>query len=123
LAAVLSVQLTTQDKGKVERPIRYLRDNFLYARTFLGDADLAEQTARWLARANQRRHGTTKELPQVHFERDEQHQLRPLAERPYQSLVLPPPRPLPLRPRAVLPDIAVEQRSLSTYAKLAGGHP
>ena len=48
-------------KGKVERPIRYLRESFLYGRTFLGDADLNAQTLDWLAGvANVREHGTTK---------------------------------------------------------------
>jgi transposase len=50
-------------KGKVERPVGYLRGNFLYGRTFLGDADLADQCARWLTRANQRVHGTTRVVP------------------------------------------------------------
>ena len=35
-------------KGKVERPIRYLRENFHYGRTFVNDADLNEQAQRWL---------------------------------------------------------------------------
>ena len=29
-----------QTKGKVERPVRYVRSNFVYARDFLNDADL-----------------------------------------------------------------------------------
>jgi transposase len=29
-----------QTKGKVERPVRYLRDNFVYGRTFANDGDL-----------------------------------------------------------------------------------
>lgn len=32
-------------KGKVERPVHYLRDNFVYGGTFLGDGDRAAQTA------------------------------------------------------------------------------
>lgn len=32
-----------QTKGKVERPVRYLRDNFVYGRTFANDADLDQQ--------------------------------------------------------------------------------
>src|SRR3989454_864970 len=50
-------------KGKVERPVGYLRGNFLYGRTFLGDADVADQCARWLVRANHRVHGTTRVVP------------------------------------------------------------
>ena len=37
-------------KGKVERPVRYVRDNFVYGREFLGDADLDAQRADWLER-------------------------------------------------------------------------
>src|ERR1019366_544740 len=78
-----------QTKGKVERPVGYLRTSFFYGRTFLNDADLHEQATRWTADvANQRVHGTTKESPTLRFARDEQHTLRPLAARPYRSLVL-----------------------------------
>jgi len=112
-------------KGKVERPIRYLRENFVYGRTFVGDADLAQQLERWLERANQRIHQTTKEQPLERFLRDEQHRLRPLAERPYRSLVLLPqkePRARPLRrTSSVVPRIAVERRPLAVYAAVAGG--
>ena len=106
-------------KGKVERPIRYLRDNFLYGRTFLGDADLSEQLTRWLSEvANQRVHGTTREIPAVRFARGERAPLQPLAARPYRSLVLPPPAP-PHTPRVPVPHVAVERRGLATYAALA----
>jgi transposase len=37
-----------QTKGKVERPVRYLRDNFVYGRTFANDADLDQQRRQWL---------------------------------------------------------------------------
>lgn len=61
-----------QTKGKVERPVRYLRGNFLYGREFLGDADLDAQTGSWLeGTANVRIHGTTKERPIERFLRDE----------------------------------------------------
>src|SRR5436190_23477671 len=51
-----------QTKGKVERPVRYVRGNLVYGRTFLNDADLAQQCADWLERvANARRHATTQE--------------------------------------------------------------
>ena len=35
-------------KGKVERPIRYIRESFFYGRSFANDDDLNEQAARWL---------------------------------------------------------------------------
>ena len=53
-----------QTKGKVERPVRYVRGNFVYGRTFLHDADLEQQRQRWLERvANVRLHGTTQRAP------------------------------------------------------------
>jgi len=114
-------------KGKVERPITYVRRNFVYGRAFLGDGDLDEQRGRWLEKANHRVHGTTREVPLVRFERDERALLRPLAAGPYLSLVLPPERPVhspapltaPLAAR--LCTVAVEKRPLSAYAALVGG--
>jgi transposase len=111
-----------QTKGKVERPVRYVRENLVYGRTFLNDADLAQQCADWLARvANARRHATTHECPAERFERDERAVLQPLPARRYTSLVLDAPavaRPLARPPQ---PVITVEKRPLTAYARLAGG--
>jgi transposase len=125
-----------QTKGKVERPIRYLRGSFLYGREFVGDGDLAAQAEAWVSGvANARVHGTTREVPRVRFERDERATLQALAARPYRPLVLPgdaprrpaaeprlvPSRrvevPAPLTPPVVptVPAVTVERRSLSTY--------
>ena len=76
-------------KGKVERPIRYLRESFVYARDFVSDLSLAEQAEGWLNEvANVRIHGTTRERPLERFLAAEQHRLQPLASRPYRSLIL-----------------------------------
>jgi transposase len=110
-----------QTKGKVERPVRYLRGNFVYGRTFLHDADLDQQRQAWLDRvANVRLHGTTRERPRDRFEREERFLLQPLAGRRYTSLVVDRPAPRPT-PRAPRPMVVVEKRSLTTYAQLAGG--
>ena len=110
-----------QTKGKVERPVRYVRGNFVYGRTFLHDGDLDEQREHWLARvANVRVHGTTGEPPQVRFDRDERAQLQPLALRRYTSLVLEEVRTAAPR-RAPRPVVEVEKRSLAVYAQLSGG--
>ena len=37
-----------RDRGKVERPIGYVRQGFFYGRTFLNDADLNAQALSWL---------------------------------------------------------------------------
>ena len=110
-----------QTKGKVERPVRYLRGNFVYGRTFLHDADLDQQRQAWLDRvANVRLHGTTRERPRDRFEREERFLLQPLAARRYTSLVVARPLPTPTR-RAPRPMVIVEKRSLAAYAQLAGG--
>jgi hypothetical protein len=107
-------------KGKVERPVRYVRGNFVYGRTFLHDADLDHQRQLWLERvANVRVHGTTRERPRDRFDRDERFVLQPLAPRRYTSLVLDrAATPTRRVPRSV---VTVEKRSLAVYAQLAGG--
>lgn len=48
-------------KGKVERPVEYLKDNFLAGRTFQSLDDLNAQVQHWLDRtANVRVHATTR---------------------------------------------------------------
>jgi transposase len=109
-------------KGKVERPIRYLRDSFLYGRTFLSDADLNAQVLDWLRDvANARVHATTKWIPAARFAESEQPLLRALPARPYRSLVLPAPAPAAAAPPTSLPSVAVERRGLDAYAALVAG--
>ena len=106
-----------QTKGKVERPIRYLRGNFYYGREFANDADLNERVARWLAEtANVRVHGTTKERPLDRFEREERRALLPLAARRFPRIgelvsVAP-------ADRSQLAPVEVEKRSLSVYSEV-----
>jgi transposase len=104
-------------KGKVERPIGYVRESFFYGRHFLNDADLNAQALSWLERtANVRTHRTTAEAPRVRFERDERVLLKPLALRPYRSLVLAT-KPTPSQPS--YPALSVERRPLAWYDRLA----
>lgn len=109
-------------KGKVERPVGYVRTGFVYGREFLGDGDLDEQRARWLEDvANPRVHRTTGRMPRELFEEEERATLLPLARRPYRSLVLVKTEPQPA-PEAPQPDrIEVERRPLAAYARLAAG--
>ena len=108
-------------KGKVERPISYVRQSFFYGRSFLNDEDLNAQALSWMARtANVRLHRTILEAPAARFERDERALLRPLALQPYRSLVLQAARPAgKLRLQQALPS--VERRSLAMYDRIAGG--
>jgi transposase len=108
-----------QTKGKVERPVSYVRKGVFYGRTFLNDEDLNHQARSWIdSIANVRIHGTLKERPIDRF-KEEQGLLRPLPSRPYRSFVLP---PEPARqPKTILPSVEVEHRPLTAYAQLAGG--
>jgi len=111
-----------QTKGKVERPVRYLRDNFVYGRPFANDADLDQQRRHWLDEvANVRVHATTHERPRERFDRDERLLLQSLAPRPYTSLVLTVPSRRPSLSPAPRPLVAVEKRPLAVYARLTGG--
>jgi transposase len=106
-------------KGKVERPVRYVRSSFFYGRTFTSDSDLNHQARHWLDTvANVRIHGTLKERPVDRFER-ERGKLGPLALRPYRSYVLPPQTKKPGRMRLSVPQVEVERRALETYARVA----
>jgi len=105
-------------KGKVERPIGYVRESFFYGRHFLNDADLNAQALSWLERtANARLHRTTAEVPRVRFERDERVLLKSLAQRPYRSLVLAATRAAANKP--LYPAVTVERRPLASYDRLA----
>ncbi len=56
------------EKGKVERIIGYIRDNFFYGRTFRDFSDLKLQSERWRDEvANQRFHSTTRQKPTDRF--------------------------------------------------------
>jgi transposase len=103
-------------KGKVERPVGYVRQNFFYGRVFLNDADLNQQALVWSTRkANLRLHRTTLEVPQVRFDRDERATLKVLAPNPYRAvnpLQQPSPEPRP----SSMPS--VERRPLSAYSRL-----
>ncbi len=102
-------------KGKVERPIRYVRQSFFYGRTFLNDADLNAQSERWLTEtANVRRHRTIGEAPRVRFERDERDTLQSLASAAYSRVGTLSPKKLSSRARS---PIAVQRRPLSAYAE------
>jgi transposase len=105
-------------KGKVERPVRYVRESFFYGREFLNDADLNERALAWLRQtANIRVHGTTGEVPQVRFDRDERALLNALAPRPYRPVVT---LQAPSRSRSPLPTLpSVERRSLALYGRIA----
>lgn len=102
-------------KGKVERPIRYLRESFFYGRTFINDEDLNAQAEYWVQQtANLRRHRTIGESPRRRFERDERQTLKSLAPAPYPRLHAVTPSPAVKQPAS---RIEVQRRPLSVYAE------
>jgi transposase len=109
-------------KGKVERPIRYIRQDFHYGRSFANDPDANDQALLWLkAVANLRVHATTGERPIDRLEVERQH-LKPLQPSPYRSLVLEPTSNGHSRSvQTSVPRIAVERRPLTAYAQIVVG--
>lgn len=61
-------------KGKIERPIGYIRRDFFLGRTFRNLEDLNGQFERWLCEcANTRRHGTTGLIPAEELIKEREH--------------------------------------------------
>ena len=67
-----------ETKGKVERPFRYIREDFFLARSFRDLDDLNKQLRHWLdGVANPRNHATTRQVVNEAFAEERAH-LRPL---------------------------------------------
>ena len=74
-------------KGKVERPFRYIREDFFLARSFRNLTDLNDQLRRWLdGVANPRLHATTRRVINEAFGEERLH-LRPLPLAPFRSVL------------------------------------
>lgn len=74
-------------KGKVERPFRYIRQDFFLDRTFRNLDDLNARFAAWCAElANARVHGTANRVVQEAFTEERAH-LRPLPLRAYDAVL------------------------------------
>ena len=74
-------------KGKVERPFRYIREDFFLGRTFRNLDDLNAQFRQWLDQvANARTHATTKRVVAEHFA-EERPALQPLTAGAFQAVL------------------------------------
>jgi hypothetical protein len=74
-------------KGKVERMVDYVKDNFLNGRSFADLADLNAQALSWLEQtANARVHATTHRRPAELLEEERPHLRAPDQIRPYRYL-------------------------------------
>ena len=74
------------EKGKVESGVGYVKKNFLAGREFRDFADLESQLREWLKQVNQRKHGTTKEIPEDRFQKEKEH-LVPLQGKDYDTTI------------------------------------
>jgi transposase len=74
-------------KGKVERPFRYIREDFFLGRSFRNLDDLNSQFHHWLDTvANARTHATTRRVVADHFA-EERPSLQPLPAGPFQIVL------------------------------------
>jgi len=74
-------------KGKVERPFRYIREDFFLGRSFRNLEDLNTQFRQWLDQvANVRAHATTRRVVAEHFA-EERPKLQPLPAGPFQTVL------------------------------------
>jgi hypothetical protein len=74
-------------KGKVERPFRYIREDFFLGRSFRNLDDLNIQFRDWLDQvANVRTHATTRRVVAEHFA-EEAPTLQPLPAGPFQAVL------------------------------------
>jgi hypothetical protein len=73
-----------KDKPKVENGVNYVKGRFFQGGEFHGLADMRAQSRRWcLGTAGQRVHGTTRRMPLVVFQEEEQAKLLPWDGEPY----------------------------------------
>jgi transposase len=74
-------------KGKVERPFRYIGEDFFLGRSFRNLEDLNTQFRQWLDQvANVRVHATTRRVVAEHFA-EERPKLQPLPAGPFQAVL------------------------------------
>jgi transposase len=74
-------------KGKVERPFRYIREDFFLGGSFRNLVDLNEQFSQWRNEvANARVHATTRRVVSEHFA-EERPSLQPLPAGPFQAVL------------------------------------
>jgi len=76
--------LHPKDKGRVERQVRYVRDNYFGGEDFGSLKEARDEAARWCREdAAIRIHGTTRQQPIALFKREELSQLKPAPTSPY----------------------------------------
>jgi transposase len=85
-AVVACSPATPTAKGRVERPISFVRDRFWPGRRFRDLADLNVQASAWRDDfANRREHAETGKVPALAFEHEERSLLKPLSTTPFDT--------------------------------------
>jgi transposase len=85
-AAVACNVRKAHEKGRVERPIGFVRERFWPGRHFIDLLDLNTQAARWRDDvANRRVHEVTGKVPALVFEHEEKRRLTPVPETPFDT--------------------------------------
>ena len=85
-AVVACTPATPTAKGRVERPISFVRDRFWTGRRFQHLADLNVQAFAWRDDfANRREHAETGKVPALAFEHEEKARLKPLSATPFDT--------------------------------------
>jgi hypothetical protein len=85
-AVVACAPVRPTAKGRVERPISFVRDRFWVGRRFQHLADLNMQAFAWRDDfANCREHAETGKVPRLAFEHEEKPRLRPLSSSPFET--------------------------------------
>lgn len=70
-----------QQKGKVESAVGYTKKNFMAGRVFIDSHDLEMRLHEWMVDyANRRTHGTTKQIPEEQFIKEEKNLLQSLPD-------------------------------------------
>ena len=59
-----------QTKGKIERTVSYVRDNFMTGIEYTSLADLNRQSMNWWVKVNNKLHSTTNEVPKLRLMRE-----------------------------------------------------
>jgi hypothetical protein len=85
-AVVACTPATPTAKGRVERPISFVRDRFWTGRRFQHLTDLNFQASAWRDDfANRREHAETGKVPALAFEHEEKPRLKPLSATPFET--------------------------------------
>jgi len=85
-AVVACTPATPTAKGRVERPISFVRERFWTGRRFRDLADLNLQAALWRDEfANRREHAETGKVPTLVFDHEEKPRLKPLSGTPFDT--------------------------------------